>query len=132
MTYYEYILTVALCAASISYTICYTSIFVWLREWLSKYHHKLEELIHCPYCFCHYVILTIMLTTDGVLVPISQSTLYNFLFTWFCIVCVTSLLHCIMLIAYEPVIKFMTDRRLEKLQMWKKLNEQQPKTDKRT
>ena len=128
MTYFEYILTVALCAASISYTICYTSIFKGIREWLSKFHHKLEELIHCPYCFSHYVILTIMLTTEDIcecLVPISSFVVYNFLFTWFCIVCVTSLLHCIMLIAYKPVMDYMTNRRLEKLnKLKKKLNKQ--------
>ena len=83
MTYFEYILAVALCAASISYTICCTSIFKGIREWLSKFHHKLEELIHCPYCFSHYVIIVIMLTTEGIngyLVHISQSIVYNFLF----------------------------------------------------
>lgn len=118
MTYFEYILAVALCAASISYTICCTSIFKGIREWLSKFHHKLEELIHCPYCFSHYVIIVIMLTTEGIngyLVHISQSIAYNFLFTWFCIVCVTCLLHYVMLLAYKPVIDYMTNRKLEKL-----------------
>lgn len=123
MTYFEYILTVALCAASISYTICWTSIFRGLREWLSKFHHKLEELIHCPYCFSHYVILVIMFTTRGVneyLVPISKFVVYNFLFTWFCIVCITCLLHSVMLIAYNPVIDYMTNRKLEKLNRLKR------------
>lgn len=114
----KYIIFVALCAASISYTICYTSIFKGFREWISKFHHKLEELIHCPYCFCHYVILVIMLTTKDIsskLIPITDYVIYNFLFTWFCIVCITSLLHCVMLIAYKPVIQYMTDRKLAKL-----------------
>lgn len=118
MTHFEYIIFVALCAASISYTICWASIFKWLREWLSKYHHKLEELIHCPYCFGHYVILTIMLTTKDIethVVPISGYIIYDFLFTWFCIVCVTSLLHFVMLLAYKPVIDYMTHRMFEKL-----------------
>ena len=118
-----YIILVALCAASISYTISYTSIFLGFREWISKFHHKLEELIHCPYCLCHYVILTIMLTTNNIsskLVPITNSIVYNFLFTWFCIVCVTSLLHCVMLIAYRPVMKYMTDRKIAKIQQRKR------------
>lgn len=118
-----YIILVALCAASISYTISYTSIFLGFREWISKFHHKLEELIHCPYCLCHYVILTIMFTTNDIsskLVPIANSIVYNFLFTWFCIVCVTSLLHCIMLIAYRPVMKYMTDRKIAKMQQRKR------------
>lgn len=118
-----YIILVALCAASISYTISYTSIFLGFREWISKFHHKLEELIHCPYCLCHYVILTIMFTTNNIsskLVPITNNIVYNFLFTWFCIVCITSLLHCVMLIAYRPVMKYMTDRKIAKIQQRKK------------
>ena len=117
-----YIILVALCAASISYTISYTSIFLGFREWISKFHHKLEELIHCPYCLCHYIILTIMFTTNDIsskLVPIANNIVYNFLFTWFCIVCVTSLLHCVMLIAYRPVMKYMTDRKIAKIQQRK-------------
>ena len=118
-----YIILVALCAASISYTISYTSIFLGFREWISKFHHKLEELIHCPYCLCHYVILTIMFTTNDIsskLVPITNNIVYNFLFTWFCIICVTSLLHCVMLIAYRPVMKYMTDRKIAKIQQRKR------------
>ena len=118
-----YIVLVALCAASISYTISYTSIFLGFREWISKFHHKLEGLIHCPYCLCHYVILTIMFTTNDIsskLVPIADNIVYNFLFTWFCIVCVTSLLHCVMLIAYRPVMKYMTDRKIAKIQQRKR------------
>ena len=118
-----YIILVALCAASISYTISYTSIFLGFREWVSKFHHKLEELIHCPYCLCHYVILTIMFTTNNIsskLVPITNNIVYNFLFTWFCIVCVTSLLHCVMLIAYRPVMQYMTDRKIAKIQQRKR------------
>ena len=118
-----YIVLVALCAASISYTISYTSIFLGFREWISKFHHKLEELIHCPYCLCHYVILTIMFTTNDIsskLVPITNNIVYDFLFTWFCIVCVTSLLHCVMLIAYRPVMKYMTDRKIAKIQQRKR------------
>ena len=118
-----YIILVALCAASISYTISYTSIFLGFREWISKFHHKLEELIHCPYCLCHYVILTIMFTTNDIsskLVPIANNIIYDFLFTWFCIVCVTSLLHCVMLIAYRPVMKYMTDRKIAKIQQRKR------------
>lgn len=119
MSILEYILSVALCAACISYTICWTSIFKWFRELLSKVHSKIEELIHCPYCFSHYVVLTIMLTTENVsqyLVPITNCTIYNFLFTWFAIVCVISLLHFVMLRTYRPVMDYMADRYLMKEQ----------------
>ena len=78
-----YIILVALCAASISYTISYTSIFLGFREWISKFHYKLEELIHCPYCLCHYIILTIMFTTNDIhrnklrLNDLKPNTLYH-------------------------------------------------------
>lgn len=114
-----YIGMVALCVASISYTICYTSIFKWLREWISPLHPKLEELIHCPYCFAHYVTLVVMFTTKNVssyLIPITGLIWYDFLFTWFCIICVVSLLHSIMLIAYKPVIEFVTNRKIAQMQ----------------
>lgn len=119
MTYIEYMILVALCAACISYTICYASLFLGFRDWLSQFHKKLEELIHCPYCFCHYVILTIMFTTENIcdyLIPITSYVVYNFIFTWFCIVCITSLLHCVMLIAYKPVMEYMAHRALEQFE----------------
>ena len=64
-----------------------------------------------------------MFTTNDIsskLVPIANNIVYNFLFTWFCIVCVTSLLHCVMLIAYRPVMKYMTDRKIAKIQQRKR------------
>lgn len=115
----KYIILVALCAASISYTITFTSIFKEFREWVAKFHHKLEELIYCPYCFCHYVILVIMFTTKDLrsyLVPITESVVYNFLFTWFCIVCVTSLLHFVMLRAYRPVMEYLAEKRIAQIE----------------
>ena len=104
---WTYILAVALCAASISYTISVTSIFEWLRNLIEDHiGGKIEELIHCPYCLGHYVVLVIMFTTKGLryhLMPISGNIVYDFLFTWFCIVCVLSLLHYFMNIAYKPI-----------------------------
>ena len=112
-----YIFTVALCAACISYTITRTSIFKWLREIVETWHPKLEELIHCPYCFAHYVVLTIMFTTKDIsskLIHINGFVVYDFLFTWFCIVCLVCLIHYIMLLAYKPVAESETFRRIRK------------------
>lgn len=104
---WTYILTVALCAASISYTISVTSIFEWLRNLITNHiGGKIEKLIHCPYCIGHYVVLVIMFTTEYVenyLIPITNILVYDFLFTWFCIVCVLSLLHYFMNLAYKPI-----------------------------
>lgn len=116
MTRWEYIALVALCAASISYTITWAGIFSKVRDIVSKWGKWFDDLIHCPYCFCHYVILAIMLTTRHIgdyLVRITDVGLYNFLFTWFVIVCLTSLLHAVMLIAYKPVAEVETFRRLK-------------------
>lgn len=123
MTTIEYMMFVALCAASISYTICCSGIFMPLREYVSKWHPKIEELIHCPYCLCHYVIFTIMVTTrniKGLLIQVTGILLYDFLFTLFAIVCMTSLMHCIMLIAYKPVMRYMADRKIAQMQMQNK------------
>ena len=98
-----YILTVAICAACISYTICCTSIFFWLRELVSPIHHKIDELIHCPYCLSHYIVLIIMLLSDNPpLCPL------------FVIVGIIALLHYIMVRTYKPVAEYMVDRQLAK------------------
>ena len=114
---FSYIILVALCAASISYTICVAGIFAWLRNLVSKWGNWFDDLFHCPYCFGHYVILVIMLTTSDLtskLAPITTNTLYNFLFTWFCIVCAMSLLHAVMLVAYKPIAELETFRKIHK------------------
>lgn len=104
---WTYILAVALCAASISYTISVTSIFEWLRNFIADHiGGKIEELIHCPYCLGHYIVLVIMLTTKNMryhVVEISRGYIYNFLFTWFCIICVMALIHYFMNLAYKPI-----------------------------
>jgi hypothetical protein len=113
-----YILVVSLCAASISYTISMAGIFKWLRTWIERiFPEKIVELVHCPYCLAHYIILCIMLTTTNVsnyLIPVSCFVVYNFLFTWFVIVCLVSLLHFVMLRAYAPVAILETHRLLKK------------------
>jgi len=127
MTRWEYILLVALCAASISYTITWAGIFSKVRDAVSRWGKWFEDLIHCPYCFCHYVILVIMLTTRHIgdyLVRITDVGLYNFLFTWFVIVCLTSLFHAVMLVAYKPVAEVETFRRLKAEREKEKLNQQ--------
>ena len=112
-----YILAIALCSASISYTISMAGIFKWLREWIDKvFPEKISELVHCPYCLAHYIILCIMLTThiNSYLIPISSYVLYNFLFTWFVIVCLVSLLHFVMVRTYAPVAILETYRLTKK------------------
>lgn len=113
----EYILLVALCAASISYTITFAGIFKKLVDWIGSKNEWLDELLHCPYCFCHYVILVIMFTTPNIrnyVVPVTGFIVYDFLFTWFAIVTVTSLFHCVMLHAYDKVAELEAFRKFKK------------------
>lgn len=117
LTCFKYIMLVALCAASISYTITFAGIFKKLVDWIGSKNEWIDELVHCPYCFGHYVILVIMLTTPSIslfLAPITPWVLYNFLFTWFAIVCLMSLFHLGMLNAYGKVAELESFRKFKK------------------
>lgn len=126
---WTYILAVVLCAASISYTISVTSIFKWFRNLIENHiGGKMEELIYCPYCLGHYIIVVIMLTTKDLknyLISITGNIIYDFLFTWFCIVCILSLLHYFMNLAYKPIAENEGLRVRLKLQEQRKKNKQQ-------
>lgn len=113
------IILAALCVAGISFTITVTSIFKWFRELLSKIHPKIEELVHCPWCFSHYVGLIMLLVSDVNLVDVSIHTWFNFLVTWFAMIAINGLVHYVLVRAYEPVAKAMAARHIEK-QMKKK------------
>lgn len=110
------LLMVALCSATISFTITTTSMFTWFREMVASWGvHKLEELVFCPWCFSHYVTLVILLTSNVIGINIFNNNIANFLFTWFTIQAVIGLLHYVLLRAYEPVAKAMGNRALNKL-----------------
>lgn len=118
MTTLEYILYLSLCTASISYTITWAGIFEGLRKRISKLGNWFEDLIHCPYCLGHYIALVIMLVTynncSQYFIPVSKSIVLNFIISWFSIMCVTSILHCVMLIAYKPVSEYLTVLKIRK------------------
>jgi len=112
MEYVE-LLMIALASASISFTISTTSIFLWLRELVSPLHHKIEELIHCPWCLSHYVslfFLAIFMT------PRSFTFEYcsYFILAWFSVQGVVALLHYVYLRAYEPVAISEARRHINK------------------
>lgn len=111
----QQLLCISLCAAAISFTITTTSMFKWLRELVSPIHKKIEELIHCPWCLSHWIVFVIMLTANVDLIPISDYYLYNWLFTAFVIIAPIGLYHYVILRAYEPVMKAMVQRELQKL-----------------
>ena len=112
----EYILLVALCSASISYTISCAGIFEGLRRVVTKWGTWFEDLIHCPYCLGHYVSLAIVLITffDGSnLISIVDWTVFDLLFTWFACVCLMSLFHFVMIRAYKPIAESETIRKIK-------------------
>lgn len=119
-----YIPIMAFVVAAISFTISTTSMFKWLRELVSPIHHKIEELIHCPWCLAHWItfILLWCIPSSYIIevVPVIENSLvlrsFNFLFTTFAIIGLVGLLHYVLLRAYEPVAKAMAMRQLEKMQ----------------
>lgn len=94
--------------------------FGWLRELVANVHPKLEELIHCPWCLGHYVVLTIMLCTKSTLLNVSLYPLFDFLFTWFAIITLMGLGHYVLLRAYAPVAEAMAYRAMAKAKKAKK------------
>lgn len=116
MTTLEYILYLSLCTASVSYTITWAGIFEWLRNWVSRFGRWFDDLFHCPYCLGHYIALAIMLVTyrhcSECFIPASKSIVLNFIVTWFSVMCVTSILHYVMLIAYKPVSEYLAAKRI--------------------
>lgn len=108
------ILAAIFVSAAISFTITRTGIFTSFRELISSVHPKLEQLIWCPWCLNHYVVIIMLLTSDIELLEVSKYSIYNFLFTMFLIVGAAGILHYVLIRAYEPVIDTMLERELEK------------------
>jgi hypothetical protein len=101
------ILIASFCCAAISFTITTTSIFESLRNLVAKIHPKLDELIHCPWCLNHYVVLVYLLVT------LNFSTLVEALVYLFAIVGMGGLIHHVLLRAYEPIAKRLLERKLK-------------------
>lgn len=117
MSLLTYILIISLCSASISYTVSCAGIFEGLRKVVTKWGKWFEDLIHCPYCFGHYVTLAILGLTYT-----RNSWLFNlltgwpvvdFILMWFICVCMMSLLHFVMVRAYKPVAESETIRKMK-------------------
>ena len=101
---------VALSAASISYTISSTSIFGWLRKFISNKLPKLETLIHCPYCLGHYIVAILMYIIETsnyfyytVIITFTNIYWIDCIISWFALIGLMSLFHFIILLAYKPV-----------------------------
>lgn len=113
--YFLILLCAALCCASISFTITITGMFKWLREALSPIHSKIEDLIHCPWCFGHWVTIIFLLTSNMQRLHFSEEPSYNLLVTWFVIMGMEAPIYYILLRAFEPVLKITAQRKIDNL-----------------
>lgn len=101
--------------ASITFTISITSIFKPFRELISKAHVKVEELIHCPWCMSFWALLILLLSWSVPNMQVTNSEVFNLLFTLFAMYTPVGLIHYVLLRAYKPVIKLMAMRNIEKV-----------------
>lgn len=113
-THLEFLVVMALVVCSISFTVSFTGIFKPVRELLSRIHPKVEELIHCPYCFGHWVTFAVLgIVNDWI--PFTKIGFIDYLLTAFAIMALAGLGHYVLLRAYKPVHEEMAYREIEKL-----------------
>lgn len=111
----ETLLILSFAISGISFTITTTSMFKWLREFISPIHHKVEELIHCPWCFSHWVtFITILIIGSNY--KFTGIAWIDFFLTAFSIIGISGVIHYVLLRAYEPVAKAMLARELKKFE----------------
>lgn len=119
-----YILAVSLVAAAISFTVTITSIFEPLRDWMFEKSKFFGKLFSCPWCFGHYVVAVILgidyFNEGGNLFSIFGNSVMDFLFTLFLIMGLIGIWHYAIIRSYEPVVKLMAQRQIEKMREQKK------------
>lgn len=109
------ILILGLIVGAVTFTTSTTSIMLWPREMLSKIHHKVEELVHCPWCSGFWLSILLVSFTDLELPTLFKLAFLNIIANAFACLAIGGLLHYVFLRAYEPVAKLMAMRSLEKL-----------------
>lgn len=114
---------IGLVVGAVTFTTSTTSIFLGVREKLSKLHPKLEELIHCPWCSGFWLSLLINLTVETTWVHLFKWEVFNLFMSIFASLSIAGLLHYVLLRAYEPVAKAMAMRHKEKLMNERKLKD---------
>tara|TARA_R110000851_G_scaffold87648_1_gene191051 strand:- start:18493 stop:18876 length:384 start_codon:yes stop_codon:yes gene_type:complete len=110
MDYLFYYLFGSMVAASITFTICVTSVFKSFRELVSRIHPKIEELIHCPWCLGFWVLLTLLCMWDIKPLYVHEHNSINLLFTLFMMYTMMGVFHYVLLRAYKPVMEHMAAR----------------------
>lgn len=105
---------IALAVSSVSFTVTFTSLFKGFRDHVSTFHYKVEELVHCPWCFSHWVSFALV-PLSGSVYSFTEYFFLNFLLSVFAVTALSGLLHHVLLRAYEPVAKASLQRKLEKM-----------------
>ena len=105
------LLLIALASASISYTVTTTGIFKYVREKVASLHPKIDELIHCPYCFGHYVVLVIYFS----IIDVNSLSLLSILLELFAIVGIMGMIHYVLIRAYLPISQSKAKKLLDSL-----------------
>lgn len=120
------IIAVPLAVSAITFTICVTSIFEPVREIVSGWGKKFEELIHCPWCLGFYVTSLIVIFCDvGIYNFVDNPShkwilgVINFFLTVMMLWSITGIIHYVLLRAYQPVAEATMHRHMKKLEQEK-------------
>lgn len=111
----QLLVMISLASAAISFTITTTTIFEWLRELISPIHKKIEELIHCPWCLGHYIVLVMLIIFNKQTLFLNVPEFWHYLLNWFACVCLMGIWHYILLRTYKPIAEAMARREILKL-----------------
>jgi hypothetical protein len=103
----EKFIYISLACSAISFTITWTSIFEPVRNLVSKLGQKFEQLIHCPWCLNHYIVLIVVII-------FYRYDWLQMIMMWFAIVAAGGLVHYVLLRAYKPVLKAAIEREFQK------------------
>lgn len=107
----------SLAAASISFTITQTELFLPLRNVANKIGHMTGYLFHCFYCMSHWVVFAGVLIYRPILIN-SGSIVIDLLVTTFFIITVTTFINGFMFKSFiNAMAKKMKERDLKEMMM---------------
>lgn len=114
-------IVISFAAASISYTITQTELFVPIRNLANKMGHMIGYLFHCFYCMGHWVIIIAVLIYKPIIIN-SGHMVVDLIVTGFFIVTLMTFVNGFMFKSFSSAIKKMTDEMELKEKMSKKNN----------
>lgn len=99
------LLILASITASVSFTVCVTSVFKWLRTLGTWIHPKLGGFLHCPFCFGTWVTFGVVFLTYGKMTVtiVFSIPVLNFFLNSFAVTGLMAVIHSVILTAYKSV-----------------------------